>query len=354
VIAEGVVVVAQPHAHRVIALNESDGLVKWEFTANGRIDTPPTIFDGRCLFGTRTGWLYCLRASDGTLVWRRRLAAVDRRIVHFSQVESASPVPGSVLVTGETLYVGTGIHPLADGGIRAHALDPRTGVVKWSRSVSDMEYDKRGWHGRLGLEQDGFDLMVKDGDRIALSRWAFEPETGKSEFLWHNAYYRNGKDGAYMQRGTWSYGYPMNRPRMKRPLLVCRGSSVLGANRVRSDGGELKLFRRDFKPGEAFDVVWDEQPNDTASRMGVYFPANRLAEKVTWTAAYPGWIEAMVWAGDQVFLYAKDRLRVHSVSDGKLLKEMDVARPVWDGIVAAHGRLFLSTADGTVVCLGAK
>lgn len=354
VIAEGLVVVAQPHAHRVVALNAADGRLRWEFTANGRVDTPPTVFDGLCLFGTRSGWVYCLRASDGGLVWRRRLAPADRRIMHFGQVESPWPAPGSVLVTGGTAFVGVGIHPLADGGIRVHALDPRTGAVKWSRTVSDMEYDKKGWHGRLGLEQDFFDLMVKDGDKVALSRWVFEPDSGKSEFLWHNAYYRNGKDGAYMQRGTWSYGYPMNRPRMKRPLLVCRGASILGANRVKAEGGELKLFRRDFKPGESFDVQWDEQPNDTASRIGIYFPANRLAEKATWSAPYPGWIEAMVWAGSNVFLYAKDKLRVYSAGDGKLLREADLERPVWDGIAAAHGRLFISTASGKVVCLGSK
>lgn len=352
VVAGGIVVVAQPHAHRVVALDEATGAPRWSFTANGRVDSPPTLHDGLCLFGTRTGWVYALRMSDGALAWRRRLAPAERRLVQFGQPESPWPVPGSVLVSEGTAFAAAGIHPLADGGLRAFAFDPTTGDLKWTRTLTDMEYEKRGGlHMRAGLEQDYFDLLVKDGARVALSRWSLDPATGQDEFLWHNAYYRLGGDGAYLQRGTWSYGYPMNRPRMRRPLLVARGASVLGANKVREQG-ELKLFRRDFKPGEKFDVVWNEQPNDTESRIGVYFPVNRIAEQVTWAAPYPGWIEAMVWAGDHLLLYAKDRLRVYRASDGAALADQALERPVWDGFAAAQGRLYVSTLDGRVLCLG--
>jgi hypothetical protein len=41
-----------------------------------------------------------------------------------------------------------------------------------------------------------------------------------------------------------------------------------------------------------------------------------------------------------------------SAADGKRLSEVKLdAMPVWDGMAAAHGRLFLSSADGMVVCL---
>jgi hypothetical protein len=145
----------------------------------------------------------------------------------------------------------------------------------------------------------------------------------------------------------------MNRPRMRRPLLVARGNAVFGANRVR-ESGELKLFRRDFAPGEPFNVVWEEQPNDTASRMGTYFPANRIAERITWSAPYPGWIEAMALAGEVLVLYADRKLRFHSATDGSLLRTSDLARPVWDGLAAAHGRLYVSTLDSRVLCLGSR
>jgi len=353
VIANGTVYLAQPHAHRVFAVNAADGKIKWEFLANGRVDTPPTIHDGLCLFGTRMGWLYCLRAEDGALVYRLRLAPDEQRIVHCGQVESPWPTAGSVLVADGLAFCGVGLHPLADGGIRAFAVEPNTGAIRWQKTVQDMGYNDTSWHGRLGLEQDYFDLFVRDGKRVALAHWLFEPTTGANEFLWHHAYYRVGESGAYMQRGTWSYGYPMNRPRMKRPLVVARGNTVLGANKVSGkDGAELQLFRRDFQPDEKFNVIWDEKPNDTDSRIGNYFPANRLAEKATWTGAYPGWIEALVWAGDNVLLYSKDSLKTYAAADGKSLGEMKLSRPVWDGMAAAGGKLFVVTRDSKITCLG--
>ena len=74
------------------------GETAWTFSADGRIDSPPTYYRGRLLFGSRDGWVYCLRAADGALIWRFRAAPVDRRLVAFEQVESAWPVHGSVLV----------------------------------------------------------------------------------------------------------------------------------------------------------------------------------------------------------------------------------------------------------------
>ena len=46
VIAGGMVYVAQPDTQRLVALDAATGQPKWEFFANGRIDTPPTIHDG--------------------------------------------------------------------------------------------------------------------------------------------------------------------------------------------------------------------------------------------------------------------------------------------------------------------
>jgi outer membrane protein assembly factor BamB len=365
VVADGRVVVAQPATHRVIALDAADGRPAWEFVANGRVDSAPTLHEGLCLFGCRSGWVYALRASDGALAWRLRVAPAELRIVHCGQVESPWPVPGSVLVNGGTAYVVAGLHPLADGGLRMLALDPATGAVRWQQPLADMGYDQKGWHGRAGLEQDYVDLPVKDGESVAVSRWIIDPATGRNAFRWQDAFYRLGADGAYLPRGTWSYGYPMNRPRMDRPLVVGRGAAVFGANKCadakafswpEAPGtprrGPLKLFRRDFKPGEAFNVQWDEQPNDTESRIGLYFPVNRLAENVTWSAPYPGWIEAMVLAGETLFVCAQGKLRAYAAADGKPLNEMALPKPVWDGLAAAGGRLFLSTAEGTVVCLG--
>ena len=103
VVAEGAVFISAIDSHRVIAMDAEDGDVRWEFTAGGRIDSPPTVYRGLALFGSADGHVYCLRATDGELVWRLRAAPVDRRTVALDQVESIWPVHGSVLERDEDL-----------------------------------------------------------------------------------------------------------------------------------------------------------------------------------------------------------------------------------------------------------
>jgi hypothetical protein len=50
----------------------------------------------------------------------------------------------------------------------------------------------------------------------------------------------------------------------------------------------------------------------------------------------------------------KGRLLAYAAADGKKLTERDLPPPVWDGMAAANGCLYVSTADGKVLSLGRK
>jgi len=66
-------------------------------------------------------------------------------------------------------------------------------------------------------------------------------------------------------------------------------------------------------------------------------------------------IAAVVLAGDTVFVAGKKgRLLAFSAADGKKLAERDLPPVVWDGMAAAHGRLYVSTVGGKVLALGRK
>ncbi|MHC4505153.1 MAG: outer membrane protein assembly factor BamB family protein, partial [Planctomycetota bacterium] len=152
VAAGGMVLVAERDRHALHALSAADGRPAWTFIADGRIDSPPTLWGGLCLFGTRSGFVYCLRASDGALAWRFRAAPRDRRIFAYEQLESVWPVNGSVLVDDElsggvaTVYFAAGRSSLIDGGIRLYALDPKTGEVRHETVVT---FPGRGGAGTI-------------------------------------------------------------------------------------------------------------------------------------------------------------------------------------------------------------
>ncbi|MHC4680906.1 MAG: outer membrane protein assembly factor BamB family protein [Planctomycetota bacterium] len=144
VVANGKVYVASVDTHTLYALDEDDGQVRWSYTVGGRVDSPPTIYSSRVLFGSADGWVYCLRASDGALVWRFQAAPDDVRMTAFEQLESVWPVHGSVLVRDDSsrgsdqavLDCVAGRSMFLDGGLRLLRLDPITGH-KLSEDILD-------------------------------------------------------------------------------------------------------------------------------------------------------------------------------------------------------------------------
>ena len=363
VIAGNMVYVARPNAHEVVALDDTTGQIRWRFSANGRVDTPPTIHRGLCLFGCKSGWVYCLRADNGQLVWRLRAAPLDERIVAYGGLESPWPVPGSVLVIDDVAYFAAGRQSLADGGILVFAVDPATGRRYWVSRLDSIP--QKGFYESSGLEFDNFDLLFQQGDSVAMSRWVFEQKTGKMQVNRWDAFARlNTGGGSVMApQGYWSYA-PRNQKRTKtlaahRPLVVFRDSVLFGCLE-----SQQSIYRRDFdlEGGEKFDTHWitgwaNGQGSQTEG--GLAWRSQRLAEKAKWSVDVfdpkidNQQIAAMALAGDKLYLAGSGgELRIISTTDGQLLAKQDIPVPLWDGLAISHGRLFVSTQDGQLRCLG--
>ncbi len=325
VAAAGLVIVALPDEHRVAALDADSGQPAWIFAADGRIDTPPTVYNGHCLFGTSLGWIYSVSASRGQLEWRFRAAPRDDRIVVHGQLESLWPVPGTVLVDQGTAFAAAGRHPHADGGIFVTAFDPSSGAVRWVQQVEDIGINQ--WYGRQGQDYEPFDLMVKDGAHVAMSRWKFDPKTGAASPEPKGDRYRAGRAGGWVPRGVWSYGEPQNRERARRPLQV-------------------------FDDARAFAAA----EGITARRLESGEGAPAAAKGAAWTARC-GKASALVLAGPVlVAAGAGGEIWTFSAADGKAIQQDNLlgGAPVWDGMAAAWERVFVSTQGGKVVCLGRR
>lgn len=291
VAAGGVVVVAAPHEHRVLALDAATGRLKWSFTAGGRVDTPPTIAEGLCLFGAHDGWVYAVGLADGALAWRYRAAPQESRIMAYGQLESPWPVAGSVLVAEGIAYAAAGRHPLCDGGVRVVALKAATGDLVWEKKLD--EFNLKNWYGqalatkkKVGLDFEPVDLLVKDGDRVSLSRWRFDARTGAHALDIASAEYQ--APGVAVPRGLWGYGIRQTKMVLERPPAAFDASGV------------------------------------------------RLGKK--------GEVALILAAGVAVIADAKGELRV----GGRIVTLP--APPVPDGLIVASGRLYAALQDGSVAC----
>ena len=167
--------VAARDTHTVHALDSENGREIWSYTAGGRIDSAPTVYQNLLLFGCADGWVYACRTSDGRLAWRFRTAPLDRQICAFGQLESVWPSHGSVLVQNHTLYVTAGRSTYLDGGIVLYRLNPITGEQLSQTVVThiDPATDKQtGAEDRkvYGFDMEGAttDILSGDGESVFL------------------------------------------------------------------------------------------------------------------------------------------------------------------------------------------
>jgi len=404
--------VAEKDAHRIRCLNAADGTDVWQFTAGGRIDSAPTVHAGMVLFGCRDGSVYCLRATDGAMVWRFRAAPDGRRLVSYDQVESVWPVHGSVLVHDGVVYFAAGRSSFLDGGILVYGLDAATGKVRYHHRLEGPWPDITKDIGRpFAMEGALPDLLVSDGKDLYMGRIKFdarlnrlptrrESDLGELDMGANHLVATGGfLDDTGFDRLYWMYskrwpGFYFSQQAPKSGQLVVFDEGTTYAvkyfyRRIQwspaffpgehgyllfadANDNEPALDERG-KPSVAIDWLPKEAATDRHRRGG------RGVEKGTgyvrtrpakWQQMVPLRIRAMVLAGDLLFAAGtpdvvdpKDpaaaiegrkgaRLQVFSAKDGSLVTSQALASPpAFDGMVAAGGRLYLSTTDGKVLCM---
>ena len=226
-IAAGKVFVSQIDAHTVHALSRADGERLWAFTAGARVDSPPTFWSGRVLFGCTDGNVYCLRASDGELVWRFRAAPADRRTMVFEQLESLWPVHGSVLVEDGVVSFVAGRSAFLDGGMHFYRLDAATGKVLVQKLIDDRDPESGGdLQNRIQtlqmpvalndiLSSDGkltylrSQKIEKDGERIEIGPVSGNPAAQGAKQSGEGAHVfapMGFLDDTWFHRSYWVYG----------------------------------------------------------------------------------------------------------------------------------------------------
>ena len=403
VVAGAKLLVSQIDAHTVYALSAESGREIWSYTAGGRIDSPPTIWQGLALFGCSDGWGYCLRTLNGTLVWRFRAAPEDRRIVAYGQLESAWPVPGNVLVRDGVAYCAAGRSSYLDGSIRLLRLDAKTGELL-SETIVDHRDPETGYQRKgtvRGTNMPGAlpDVLSCDGQSIFMRHNRFDlegqPQDPDVTHLFSSAGFL---EDSWWHRTYWQYGTAMgsnyggwpqagNRVPAGR-ILAFDDECIYGFGRsqyihhgahVGIDGATVFHFKpqqdaeRRFTNYRAFAAERNKpagnQPADAAVKRK-RAAASRQVRKYRWTGQQPVIARAIVLTGNNLFLagppdvFSSEEpaatlegkrgglLCVLSTADGSEVARYELdSPPVFDGLAAAGGRLYIAATNGEVLCL---
>ena len=383
----------------VHAVDAASGRKLWTHLAGGRVDSPPTYDRGRLLFGSADGYVTCLRAADGAVAWRFRAAPVDRRLVSYDQVESVWPVHGSVLVQNGMAWVVAGRSMYVDGGLRLCRLDAATGKLLGEKVFDDrdpetgenMQVRVKGLNMPVALS----DILSSDGLRLYMRSQAMDLEGNRLGFgpagSGHDHLFApyGFTDETWFHRNYWLFGdafqggiggYGNGRKRPAGRILVNNETTVFGYGRKPSY----------YRWSSVLDYHLFAAPRSARQAAGARARRGRGKSSVNfeWTRDVALMVRAMVLADRTLFIAGPERLVDEDAAfqkfpdpaarkqlaaqgaalagkSGALLQAVDAdtgktaaeyrldSPPVFDGLIAAGGRLFLTTTDGHVAAYGA-
>ena len=368
IVAGGKVFAARIDEHRVLARNAADGRPLWTFTADARIDSPPAFSRGRVVFGCRDGWVYCLRAADGGLVWKFRAASQQRQIGAFNQLESVWPVSGSILIYRSLVYFAAGRSSHLDGGIYLYGLDLGSGKVVHQTRLEGPKPDVKAMNINFRLPEGAVaDILQVAEDSIITHGVTFDEnleqrqaaaaakKTGSGQSLQSAGLSASSGflDDSYFKRTPWRY-QPAGGQHGN--LFAITDTTVFGMQMFES----LQCLTPDnfFTPGV---------------KGYSFFAIAGGKGRPVWSKKYPLRATALVATGEAIFAAGPpdvvdpaDPLSAFEGRMGGVLLALDpksgaeLARrkldspPVFNGMAAAKRRLFITSRDGRIVCLGGR
>ena len=400
-VSGGRVFVAAVDRYTLHALSAADGRELWHVTAGGRIDSPPTVHEGIVTFGSADGWVTAVRAEDGERVWRFLAAPENRRIMVRGRLESAWPVHGSVLLHKGVLAFAAGRSSYLDGGIHLVRLDPKTGTLLSRTVIGSADAE-----GRQPVPKDKdvrgalSDILLGDGDDVYMRHVKLDfvsgMETGTGIHLysplgflddtwWHRSYWLVGDHFQSHWSGWWKVGNRIPSGR----ILSTSDTAIFGFGRSKYPGGNTGQARG----GETYQLFAHDRDKEAEARETL--KTDRRGRKVKgrakpppikyrWATEVPLLATALVVAGETVFIAgppdllkskgatsiqalqlenpegALDAWRgrkggilwAASAADGSKLARRELASPpVFDGMAAANGKLYIALQNGEVVCL---
>ncbi len=369
------------------AFATESGELRWTFYTEGPIRCAPVAWKERVYVGSDDGYLYCLTAATGEMLWRVRGAPDDRpdyRQLGNARLVSYWPVRGGAVLHDGTIYFGAGIWPSM--GVFINAVDAETGHIQWSNHEANYIKQVRLDHNDMqeaGLSPQGYFLFVDGKLHVPNGRSmpaGFDPETGK--LLQYVQGYRRGDSRVTASGNLLFVGdggiVDADDGREVGERWVSAGKDAPAAwSTPKLDLFEGPMFGYKFVPGCNFRSVFDrgvaygvdkgflvahDLNKATTSlyekKKGkfTYHPTKWTAPELWrryWIAQKPGaTVGNMVKAGSRLYVAIAQQIVVVDVAAkpriaGKLELNGSAA-----SLIAADGKLFVSMTDGRMLCFG--
>ncbi|MGI6416023.1 MAG: PQQ-binding-like beta-propeller repeat protein [Thermoguttaceae bacterium] len=376
----------------VTALDTETGAERWRFFAEAPVRFAPVASEGKIYFVSDDGYLYCLDANDGSLRWKFRglpEGQTDRKVIGHGRLVSLFPARGGPVLADGVVYFAAGLWPTE--GVFVHALDAESGAVVWSNTDVDRIPASNWDHGigcDAGLTPQGYLAIV--GDRLIVPCGTQLPafldlKTGQLQT------YTTGWGGRLgLPKGCWFVAgigrylshsgdlYDITRPNQERlaktkpgaedykPMLYPGGFTRLDIERANQR--ELDSFRQPVLTPEA---IYDSDRSILARDLTEYTmyprteentPAHRAKDEVpdNFGAAFktiwelPSELDVHIMAGSKLYVGGEGVVEaIETAGEKPAVAWTAKIEGTPHRMLAANGRLFVVTAEGSILAFGA-
>ncbi len=334
---------------KVAAYDTRTGRENWHFYCDGPVRFAPIAFQGKLYFVSDDGNLYCLGARRGKLLWKRRLAPDDRRMLGNGRLISAWCARGGPVLRDGMIYCTAGIWPFM--GVFVYAIDAETGRVIWENSDTGAIYIKQQHSSPAfgGMSPQGY-LAATEERLLVTSRTipaCFDTHTGK--LLYYHLSDRSfGKYVGGYAAFAWKQWFVNNKVayRLSDGLALGRISAqVMAADAVVGvdEDGAVTAY-----------ALAEEQTRDPKSKK----VTTRLKADPLWKIeTEPALDRVHFKAGNRLYASGRDgtvaALEIpRDNHKGQLVWRAEVQGAVWN-MLAGDEKVFVVTEEGRLYCFGA-
>lgn len=349
---------------KIYAIDAPTGKDRWTFFAGAPVRFAPALWKDRLFAVSDDGFIYCLKASNGSVIWKKRGGKDARMVIGNDRMVSRWPVRGGAAVKDDILYVGAGIWPTE--GIYIYALDPMTGDTLWVNDTSgsiEIDQPHGGARAKSGISSQGYLLAAENRLFVPTGRAIpaiFDLKSGELASFKLQKYRTYGGSRAMAADGhLFTVSGNTNDGReiiggssavfsSETGDLAVRGdipSSALAATPDRiyfvdSRDGCLKAYAR-----SAFI-----EEKDVVDRRGETVRQGFLSTPVlSIPTGQPDAVSLVIAGKYAVVGTVNNKITVINIDSAIVEGTFDVDGVPY-GLAAAHGRLFASTDRGSIFC----
>ena len=339
IVIDGRLLVGFNDNDKLLALDADTGEELWSFFAEAPVRLPPVGWRGRVYFCSDDGFLYCVDAGRGELLWKFRGAPGAQHAIGNQRLTSAWPARGGPVVRDGVVYFAASIWPFM--GTFIYALNADDGKVVWVNDNTGSQYIKQphsapsfaGVAPQGALVATEESLIVPGGRSVPA---VFERNSGKLRYFEINAGGK-GTGGSFVTANDEHFFVHTRRK---------------GTRAFRLQDG----VKTAFMPSEPVllgDLAFSAESDDERAVVRA-FDANH---KVVWELPVDGRGD-LILAGDRLVAASGDTITIIGLGeDRRSAKVIDtiVADDVSiERLLAADGKLFAVGLDGQLLAFGER